>query len=179
MTSVTTEVRIEGRTVALRAFCLADLSSTYVGWLNDPVVTRFSNQRFTRHTVETCTDYWRTFEGTDHLFLAICPLSGGMPIGSITAYIDTRHQTADMGILVGDREFWGKGVGLDAWRTLGDWLFSNRGLRKITGGTVSTNIAMSKLMTSYGMHLEATLTAQQIVEGQPADVLCYAKFLNE
>jgi hypothetical protein len=38
----------------LRPFEAADINATYLGWLNDPEVTRYSNQRFHQHTPESC-----------------------------------------------------------------------------------------------------------------------------
>jgi RimJ/RimL family protein N-acetyltransferase len=42
------------RRLRLRPFQAADINDTYLGWLNDPEVTRFSNQRFHQHTAESC-----------------------------------------------------------------------------------------------------------------------------
>ena len=45
---------IAGTKVVLRPFEAQDITETYVGWLRDPEVTRFSNQRFREHTLQTC-----------------------------------------------------------------------------------------------------------------------------
>ena len=53
--------RLIGGKVALRPFGAADVTDAYVGWLNDPEVTRFSNQRFRTHTRGSCEEYLASF----------------------------------------------------------------------------------------------------------------------
>jgi RimJ/RimL family protein N-acetyltransferase len=86
------------------------------------------------------------------------------------------HRTADIGILVGDKNYWGLGMGQDAWDTFGNWLLNFGGMRKITGGTVSGNAAMIRIMERFGMIREAVRYKQQIFDGITHDVLYYAKF---
>lgn len=55
----------------LEPFAEPHLTERYVGWLNDPDVVRFSEQRHRRHTLASCEAYWRSFEGTPNHFWAI------------------------------------------------------------------------------------------------------------
>jgi RimJ/RimL family protein N-acetyltransferase len=171
-------MRIEGRLVELRPFGASDITPAYVGWLNDPVVVRFSNQRFAAHTAETSAKYLAGFAGSPNHFLSIVRRDNGEAIGTITAYLSPPHGTADMGILVGDRRVWGGGYGLDAWRTLLDWLLAERGLRKVTAGTLDCNEAMLRLIYKSGMHKEAVRAAQEIVEGAERDIFYFARFAD-
>ncbi len=167
---------ISGNKVLLRAFQESDITAQYLGWLHDPRVVRFSNQRFRRHDEASARAYLASFGEADNLFLSIRCLEDGRPIGTMTAYISRPHETADVGILIGDPEVWGKGLGQDAWNTLLDWLQSAMQIRKITAGTASSNYGMIRLMERSGMHHEATRRAQEIIEGHPQDIVYYARF---
>lgn len=169
-------MRLEGQLVELRPFGVADITQTYVSWLNDPEVVRFSNQRFSVHTAESCARYLAGFAGSPNHFLAIVRRDTVETIGTMTAYISPHHGTADVGILVGCKRIWGGGFGLDAWRTLLQWLLGERGLRKVTAGTLACNEPMLRLMLKSGMHLEATRAAQEIVAGAEQDILYFARF---
>lgn len=169
-------MQITGNLVTLTPFEWSDLTSTYVEWLNDPMVVRFSNQRFTTHTQESCEHYVRSFEGSPNLFFSIRLKETTKAIGTMTAYVSAVHGTADMGILIGDRNAWGKGIGTDAWKSLLLWLLTSHGLRKVTAGTLNCNKAMLGLMLKSGMHHEATRRAQEIVEDSAQDILYFARF---
>jgi len=167
-----------GKEVVLRRFELCDLNETYVGWLNDPEVVKFSNQRFTNHTLESCRRYLEGFKGSFNLFLSVrlpAP-QGERAVGTMTAYRNVHHGTADIGILIGDRNVWGLGLGLDAFRTLADWLDGTAGMRKLTAGTLSCNKGMVRVAEKAGFELEAVRRQQEVVEGEAVDMLHFARF---
>lgn len=103
-------------------------------------------------------------------------MSDDRPIGTMTAYMSRHHGTVDVGIMIGDMSVWGMGYGQDAWNTFTAWLLERKDIRKLTAGALACNYGMIKLMERSGMMLEAVRRAQECVEGQPVDVLYYAKF---
>ena len=165
--------------ILLSPFQESDITDEYVSWLNDPEVVRFSNQRFRSHSTASCRDYLRSFAGTENLFMAVRLAADRRMIGTITAYVNRHHGTADMGLMIGDRSEWGKGYGLDAWRGLMRQLLEERRMRKVTGGTLDCNTAMKRIMEKSGMYLEAIRARQEIVEGAPHDILYFAIFNDD
>lgn len=158
-------------TVRLSPFTAADLTPAYVSWLNDPETVRFSNQRFRKHTLETCRAYFDSFAGTDNLLLSV--KAGGVQVGTMTAYVQSHHGTGDMGILIG-REHWGQGYGRAAWNELLDTLLAR--FRKVTGGTLACNTGMVRIMERAGMTLEGRRVGQELIDGVPQDILLFGKF---
>jgi RimJ/RimL family protein N-acetyltransferase len=176
---------LQGPRVRLRPFTAADITEAYIGWLNDPEVVRYSNQRFVHHTRQSCERYFAGFEGSANLFVSLrVAASGGAPdgaehaVGTLTAYRCLPHGTADVGILLGERAVWGQGIGLEAWKLFTDWLLATPGLRKVTAGTLSVNRSMLAVAELSGMRREAVRRCQEMVEGQPADILYFARFAD-
>jgi ribosomal-protein-alanine N-acetyltransferase len=167
---------LKGNKTLLKPFLAADINNEYIGWLNDQNIMKFSNQRFFVHNLKSCLGYLASFEGTDNLFIAIRRLSDDKLIGTLTAYFAKNHGTVDVGIMIGNSSLWGMGFGLDAWTTMINWLLGRKDIRKLTAGTLASNLAMIKLMEHSGMVLEATRKSQEIFEGRPEDMLHYAKF---
>ena len=139
-------------------------------------MTRFSNQRFHRHTAESSAAYLASFRGTSNSFLLIEQLEDQRPIGTATIYRSIKHGTADIGLMVGDRNYWGQGYGREAWIAVLDALLVEPGMRKVTGGTARPNHAMVRIMEQSGMELEAVRAHQELIEGEPVDILYYARF---
>lgn len=167
---------LPGKQVFLRPFTLADISAEYIAWLNDPRVVRYSNQRFLTHTRESCRRYFESFLSTSNLFLSIRMRADDLAIGTMTAYVSPFHGTADVGIMVGRSSVWGRGIGQDAWETLLSWLFEQAKIRKVTAGTMRSNVAMVRIMERSGMMHEATRAGQELLDGIPQDLLYFAKF---
>jgi len=173
------ELELLGKAVWLRPFEPGDLNDVYVDWLNDPQVMRFSNQRFIRHSRESCTRQLAGFKGSPNLVFSLRLQSDDRAIGTMTAYRSIHHGTADVAILVGDTSVWGQGHGQDAWNTLTDWLVERPGMRKVTAGTLACNQGMRRLAERSGMQLEGARRAQELVDGRPWDMLYYARFTGE
>jgi ribosomal-protein-alanine N-acetyltransferase len=168
--------QLQGGKVVLCAFTEADITPAYLGWLNDLRVTRFSNQRLRHHNATSSLAFLASFSGTDNFFINVRSRLDGRAIGTMTAYVNRFHETADVGLLLGDLSKWGKGYGQDAWNTLGAWLLGPVGTRKLTAGAAAGNIAMIRIMETFGMHYEATRFGQELIEEKPHDLLYYAKF---
>jgi [ribosomal protein S5]-alanine N-acetyltransferase len=171
--------RLEGLRVRLETFTQNDVTPAYLGWLNDPVVTRYSNQRFVSHTRESSLTYLRSFNGSSNFFFSVRRRKDGFALGTMTAYVATNHGTADMGILIGERSAWGQGYGQDAWSTLLRWLLTVQALRKVTAGALACNGPMLQLAKKSGMHMEGARRRQEIVDGTEHDILYFARFRDD
>ncbi|MEG3179103.1 GNAT family N-acetyltransferase [Sphingomonas sp. LT1P40] len=169
---------LRGTKVRIDRFTAVDIGDDYIGWLNDPAVTRFSNQRFRAHDRASCEAYVASFEGSANLFLAVRRLDDSKLIGTMTAYRSVPHGTVDVGIMIGDPETWGGGFGQDAWNLVIDWLASQPDIRKVTAGTLACNRGMVRLMERSGMIFDGARRAQEMVEGEPQDVVYYARFAD-
>lgn len=171
-----TNFEIRGSKVLLKPFCADDITDRYIGWLNDPMVVRFSNQRFLTHNRASCLRYLDSFAGTDNLFLSVRSLDTDQAIGTMTAYVSSHHGTVDVGIMIGDTSVWGGGYGQDAWNTLANWLLAQGLFRKLTAGALACNVSMTRIMEKSGMQLEAVRKSHEILDGTPQDIWHFARF---
>lgn len=168
---------IETTHLIIESFSEKHLTERYIGWLNNPVVVQYSDQRFKKHTRESGNAYLKSFEGTPNYFFAVTVKNSTLGhIGTLTAYIDPNHSVADIGILIGEIQAWGKGYATEAWTAVCDYLFRVIGIRKITGGTIEPNIPMLKLMDRVGMIPDGCRIRQCIWNGQEVDIIHKAIF---
>lgn len=167
---------IEGKLVKLDIFRKENITDAYLGWLNDPIAMRYSNQRFHRHTPETSLAYLQSFDGTGNLFLAVYLKGDEKYVGTMSVYISSVHETADMGIMIGDKACWSSGVGGDAWSAVLSFLLGTVKMRKVTGGTLECNKGMVKIMANSGMKPDGVRVAQELLNRQAQDILYFAKF---
>lgn len=151
------------------------LTKEYVNWLNDPEIVRYSDQRFKVHTRETCKHFYESFQNSPHHFWAIVSKEYGY-IGTMTAYIDTNHSVADVGILIGKKDCWGRGFGFEAWTAICHYLIRELKIRKITAGTLSVNKGMLSIMQRAGMIEDGKRIRQCLYENQEVDLVYVALF---
>lgn len=169
---------ITGPRVLLRPMRREDIHDTHLAWLRDPQVVRLSNQRFATHTLDSCLRYLESFAGSPNLYLSVRRAADDQPIGTLTAYRQVPHGTADIGILMGDRSTWGQGLGAEAFSLLADWLARQPGMRKLTCGTLACNEGMLRVAAKAGFIEEGRRRAQELVEDVPQDIVLLARFVG-
>ena len=161
-------------------FSEAHLTTRYVGWLNDPEVVRYSEQRHQTHTIESCRSYLLSFSGTPHYFWAIVVTGGSLGhIGNINAYVDEKNLLADVGILIGEKKAWRRGYGLEAWRAVCSHLLDVAKMRKVTAGALAANTGMIRLMHKAGMVEDGRRIRHYLFDSREADVIHGALFRRE
>ena len=156
------------------------LTPRYVGWLNDPVVVRYSEQRHRKHTLESCRQYWQSFIDSPHIFWAVTAVDPSLGhIGNMNAHIDAVNSTADVGILIGERTIWGNGYGLEAWVAVCHYLLRDVGIRKVTAGTIAANKGMIRIMEKAGMVADGRRIRQCVIGESEEDIIHAALFKTE
>lgn len=145
---------------------------TVVGWLNDRDIMRYSEQRHINHCKEFQLVHLMTMHDP-HKYMEIhC---GPRLIGTISAKTDEYNDVANVGILIGDRNVWGKGYGTEAWQAFCDFLLGN-GIRKIEAGCMAINFGMINIFRKTGMHQEGTRAQHFLVGNDLVDEQQWARF---
>ncbi|MEK9673572.1 MAG: GNAT family N-acetyltransferase [Rhodospirillaceae bacterium] len=169
---------LETARLRLEPFPAELLTDRYVGWLNDPAVVRFSEQRHKAHTIESCREFVAGFRGAANGLWAIRDKSQDLRhIGNITTEVDMAAKSGDIRILIGEQSAWGTGMGLEAWTAVMAHLFDDLGLAQVTAGTMAENRGMIRIMEKAGMTETHRASGPTPLDGRPAK-LVYARCLK-
>jgi RimJ/RimL family protein N-acetyltransferase len=161
---------ITGENIVLRPLAKADIENR-VNWFNDPDVrkTLIINEQF---ELKKTIQWFEKIQSDDsRLEFAIETLQK-VPIGIVgLSGIDQTHKTAEIYIVIGQKEFWGKGVMLEAECLLIHRAFNSLGLEKIWAQARLDNIASIITMKKIGFQVEGTLRNEKIINGQRETIL--------
>jgi RimJ/RimL family protein N-acetyltransferase len=154
-------------------FSKEHLTPKYVAWLNDKEVVRFSEQRHKTHTLETCETYFHEVYISDDYFLAIELAINGVRhhVGNLGVTVDKVNNSADLSIIIGEKSYWGSGIGTRAWRLLAQTLLERMSFRLLTAGAMSINTPMLKLFLRSNMKIDAILPERFLWDGEPIDLI--------
>lgn len=168
-------VQLEGEQIVLRSITLEDVSDTYIGWLNDPEVTRYNSHGDTLYTREAAISYVTKVIGSDeYRVFTIRAKDSGTHIGNIALQqISAKNKNAEYAILLGDREYWGKGVAKEASRLILRYGFEQLDLHRIYCGTSSANEPMQRLALALGFKQEGLRKEAMYKNGAFVDVVEY------
>lgn len=155
-TRATTRPVLTNERLILRPMVVEDATEAYVRWLNDPVVNRYSEYRFTTHTLESVYAYLeRACADEQTHFFAMVTRDDGRHIGNAKlGPEDPHHKRASFGIMIGERSAWGKGYATEALALLEQYAFDALGLHKLTAGAVAENVGSIRMLEKRGFVVE-------------------------
>ncbi len=151
---------LRGKRIGLRPLTTADAGAHYLGWLNDPDITRHLETGAFPQTLEALQRYVSQATAAASgfptcLFFAIQHLQSGAHIGNIKLEpIHWLHRTASVGILIGDTRHHGQGLGEEAMRLCLTYAFERLGLRKVSLGVLANNERALRLYERLGFVIE-------------------------
>lgn len=147
-----------------------------LGWLRDPEVVRFSEQRHATHNLSSQLRYVSSFAGKSYLW-GIYMVDSGEHIGNLSAVHDEPNNVSDIGILIGEKQWWHKGIGGEAWRGACAWLLA-KGLgdiRKLEAGCMRDNVAMMKMLRTSGFTEEGERKNHFLLNGNPVGMVLFGR----
>ncbi len=141
-----------------------DVTENYVRWLNDPEINQYLESRHSYHTLDSCQLFVAEMlkNKNQHLF-GIFLKSNNTHIGNIKlGFIDPNHHTGQMGILIGEKQQWGKGFATEAIKELTNWGFKSLRLQKIEAGCYDENIGSLRAFLKAGYQVEGFLRSHAV-----------------
>ncbi len=109
--------------------------SKYVGWLRDKEVTRYLSQDNPNLTLKKEKEWYeKTKKAKNEVVFGIYALDKGKKIlvGSASFLkIDNDNRNAEFGIAIGDKDYWGKGIGTETTKLIIDFGFKILGLNSV------------------------------------------------
>ena len=150
--------RIEGKNIYLRKLTLKDVTSKYLSWLNDSRVNKYLESRFVKHTLNSLKKYIQSHNqpGSGSKMLGIF-LSDGTHIGNVKiGEINRYHHHANIGIMIGETQHWGKGYATEASILATNYAFNELKLHKLVAGASIQNVGSFKSFKKAGFSLIGT-----------------------
>lgn len=173
-------VFLSGKQVNLRVHRPSDVERWYA-WFNDPKVTVGMFKGLFPNTPQKQQAFFETmYEDPVNLQLAIEVLPEEELAGTIGLHqIDHFHKNADISIVLGESEYWGRGLGTEALSLMVTHAFDKLCLHKVTGGMYASNEASRRLFESVGFVREAVLREHAHSRGSFIDVYKYGLLAQE
>lgn len=166
---------IEGQRIYLRRLSVLDVNEKYLKWMRDSKVNRFLESRFEKWNLKKLRDYVRNIlQNTNCIFFVIIDRETGKHIGNIKiGPIVFPHRYAEVGIIIGDKAFLGKGLGYESLKLVKDYAFKNLKIHKLVAGAYINNIGSVKIFKKNGFIVEGIRKKQYLFKGKYVDAVLF------
>jgi RimJ/RimL family protein N-acetyltransferase len=174
-------VFLEGERIHLRALEEKDLNGNYFQWLNDSEVCEFNSHAIFPNTALKMRSYYESTQNTSNsVVLAIVETQSDQHIGNISLQgIDWVARLAEFAILLGDKNYWNKGIASEAAYLICDYGFQRLNLNRIHCGTSTENLGMQKLASKLKMVKEGERRKAIFKNGAYHNILEYGVLKEE
>ena len=172
---------LDGDRILLRPLTKNDLTPVYLQWLNDEEVTRFNSHATFPNTQEKMEAYYNSLQDNNrNVVLGIIDKTTNRHIGNVALQqINWVSKNAEFAILLGDKEFWGKGMGEEAAVLIVTYGFERLNLHRIYCGTIQGNEGMKKLAKKLFMTEEGRRREAIFKNGKYLDIIEYGVLKEE
>jgi len=159
-----------GKLVQLRAYEKEDIEAAK-NYINDPEIKHYLHPGVPFPV--TLSDETKFIEGIsafkDNYSFAIDTLEGHYIGGCGLNKVDWKNRVAEVGIFIGDKDYWGKGYGSDAMKVLIDFIFNEMNLNRIMLNVYGFNERAIKSYIKCGFVKEGVLRQALFKGGQYHD----------
>jgi RimJ/RimL family protein N-acetyltransferase len=139
----------------------------YYAWLKDAEVVRYigRDELLAGIPFSEAEGYVKQLLTNENCtFLAAHDNESGRFVGTAKINLLTtpglKHDIADLGIMLGDRAVWGKGLSTDILRAISVFSFDTLKARKLSAGAYALNVAVIKAFLRIGFRIDGSLRRQ-------------------
>ena len=171
-----------GENIYLRPLCIEDSEGPYISWFNDEEVCRGNQHHTYPYTLDDAKEFILTSHDKKHekLILAIILKNENIHIGNISLHnINPIVKSAELSLIIGDKSYWGKGIGKEACKLICDHAFNSLNISRISCGTFEPNIGMIKIAQYLGMKKEGCRRNAAFKNGKYIDVIEFGVLKEE
>jgi len=165
---------VTGEKVYFRGIEEGDVDGPYLEWVNDREVTRFLSTvgRFPTDKEGLLNYIQGMAQSQQDVLFAIHDAETDQFIGTThLGPINWIMRVAPLGVMIGDKDFWGRGYASEAIRLAVQYGFETLNLQKITAGIAAIHEASVKAFQKAGFEIEGRAKRQFFLDGTYYDSL--------
>lgn len=176
-------------------FKQSGVKTNYITWFSNQEVNQHNSHGLFPQSEKEFNSYFNKISNNEVLVLAIIAKrtesldaeelrrenpKGKVHIGNISLQsIDWINRSAEFAIVLGEKEYWGKGYATAAAKLLFHHGFHKLNLHRIWSGTSETNTGMIKVFKKLGMKHEGTFRQATYIMGDYRNIVEYGILKND
>jgi len=175
------DLRIDTARFFLRPLNLNDCTETYLSWLNDVEVSRYTGRYGRKFVQSDMIDYVEaTNKSPEQLLLGVFTKDNKEHIGNVLLDdYNAQNGTIWIANMIGNKDYWAQGTAVEVDKYLIHFAFQNLNIRKFMIGNLAPHRAATFMSTQMGFEKEALHKKHFAYDGGHVDVIYFALFPDQ
>lgn len=172
---------IEGEKIYLRNLREEDAEGNYKYWFDDEEVCKGNSHHRFPEAEQSLKKYINEVNSTiSKLVLAIIDKKNSNYIGNVSLQnINYFNRSAEFAIIIGEKEYWGRGIGKEVANLIINHGFNSLNLNRIYLGTYVDNVGMRGIAKTLGFKEEGLRRQADYKDGNYVDIVEFGILKNE
>ena len=162
--------------IRLKELTILDVNKTYQKWMNNTEIFKFSKQSYKKHSLKQIKEFALDKKKSKNEFLykiLVYENKKNKHIGNIKlGPIDYLNKTSEISYFIGEKQYWGMGIGTLAIKNLIK-VAKKKGLKKLIAGCVQQNKSSQRVLKKNKFKIEGRLKSQYIINKSRTTNLIY------
>ncbi|MFX1357151.1 MAG: GNAT family N-acetyltransferase [Promethearchaeota archaeon] len=159
-------VFIQGKRIDLLVKKIENIK-IYHKWVNNPIVRKYLSVEIPLSLEEIKKEWFPDYKDDKNIWFEIWHKLDQIPIGMIGLFkINYVYRTAEIGIFIGETNYWKKQFGTEAVSMIIDYAFNTLNIRKFVVAVNETNIQSLKMFEKIGFVEEGHLKDMEFINGK-------------
>lgn len=170
-------MKIIGERIYLKILSTEDVRENYAAWLRDEDIVEFLEIRWRVFTVEDIKEYVKMINESPNDFLfGIFLKQNNEHIGNIkVGEINQVHRFGEIGLIIGNKNMWGKGYGTEAIKLVTQYAFEELNLNHLKAGMYADNVGSYKSFIKAGYREVGRYKKKRFYKGRYVDEILLEK----
>lgn len=151
-----------------------NIKSNYYSWAENEIVTKHNIHGLMPKSKKEMESFFDDIENNKILCFAIIGKKENIHVGNISLQrFDWINRSAELAIIIGEPDYYGKGIGTAACKAIVDHGFNKLNLERCWSGTAETNIGMQKIFEKLGFKKEGEFINAMFLDGRYVNIYEY------
>jgi RimJ/RimL family protein N-acetyltransferase len=150
-----------------------DHIKVYYKWVNNPIVRKHLSIEVPESLEVMKKEWFPDYKDYENIWFEIWHKEDQIPIGMVGLFrIKYIYRNAELGIFLGESEYWGRGIGTEAVNLMLEYAFNTLSFHKIAVTINVSNTQSLKMFKNIGFIEEGHLKEVELINGKWTDVKC-------
>ena len=172
-------IKIESKNYVIRTLDENNIDLSYIECLNTPAITKFLDVDVNyQHTKDSIMKYIKNRDNVNKFIFGIYTKKDKL-IGTHALVYNAETRTGELGVMIGDVNYWGKGVPLESRSAILDWFFKYFDAKQMIAGAFSQNFPAIYNFKRQNWEMYRIDKKWKIIDGKEVDFINYSMSKEE